>query len=80
MVGDVIMLYLIMLVVAGLAFSPLGYFIYIYTAKDGEPFGDTEPHGDSESMVLNLAEKAIDKVKGLIGKKWAVFHFDEGIK
>lgn len=69
MVADVIIIYIIMLIVAALAFSPLGYFIYIYSAKDGNPFGDTEPHGDSESAVLNLAEKVIDKVKGLIGKK-----------
>jgi hypothetical protein len=45
---------------------PLGYFIYIYTMKDGEPFGDTEPHGDSDSMVLALAEQAVNKVKFLM--------------
>ena len=69
MVADVITIYIIMLIVAALAFSPLGYFIYIYSVKDGNPFGDTEPHGDSESAVLNLAEKVIDKVKSLTGKK-----------
>lgn len=69
MVGDVIYMYLIMLIVAGLAFAPLGYFIYIYTVKSGEPFGDTEPHGDSESKVLDLAELAINKIKGFIDKK-----------
>ena len=46
-----------MLVIACVAFVPLGYFIYMYTAKNGEPFGETEPHGDSESAVLNLAGK-----------------------
>jgi hypothetical protein len=41
----------------------------MYTMKSGEPFGDTEPHGDSESKVLDLAEMAIHKVQGLLGKK-----------
>ncbi len=69
MIGDVIFLYVVMLVVAGLAFAPLGYFIYMYTMKSGEPFGDIEPHGDSESKVLDLAEQAIHMVKGFISKK-----------
>ncbi len=64
MLGDVAFMYFIMLIVAGLSFAPLGYFIYMYTKKGGEPFGDTEPHGDSESLVLNLAENLINKVKG----------------
>jgi len=62
-------LFIVMLIAAALAFAPLGYFIYIYTAKDGEPFGDTEPHGDSESLVLNLAEKGVNALKNLIKKK-----------
>ncbi len=61
--GSVIELFLIMMVIATLAFLPLGYFIYMYTKKNGEPFGNTEPHGDSESAVLNLVEKAINTVK-----------------
>lgn len=69
MVGDIIFLYVVMLIIAGLAFAPLGYFIYMYTMKSGEPFGETEPHGDSDSMVLDLAEQAINVVKGLISKK-----------
>jgi len=67
--GSVIELFLIMLVVAALAFAPLGYFIYMYTTKGGEPFGDTEPHGDSESKVLDLAEQLINTIKGFIDKK-----------
>lgn len=58
-----------MLIIACIAFLPLGYFIYMYTAKNGEPFGDIEPHGDHESAVLNMAEKLINRVKGIIGKK-----------
>jgi len=62
--GGVFEMFFIMLLVAGLAFAPLGYFIYMYTKKGGEPFGETEPHGDSESMVLDLAESLINAVKG----------------
>jgi len=64
MFGDVFYLYIVMILVAGLAFAPLGYFIYIYSRKGGEPFGETEPHGDSESKVLDLAESLINTIKG----------------
>lgn len=67
--GTVIEISFFMLVIAIFAFAPLGYFIYMYTMKNGEPFGDIEPHGDSESAVLNMAANLIDKVKALIGKK-----------
>lgn len=66
--GGVVQILFWMLVVAIFAFAPLGYFIYIYTVKNGEPFGDTEPHGDSESAVLNAAGKAVNVVKGLLHK------------
>lgn len=69
MVGDLIEILIGMWIIALFAFAPLGYFIYIYTMKEGEPFGDTEPHGDSESKVLDLAEQAINAVKGFIAKK-----------
>ncbi|KAF3981557.1 MAG: hypothetical protein HFP81_04375 [Methylococcales symbiont of Hymedesmia sp. n. MRB-2018] len=69
MVFDLIVLFICMLIIAGLVFVPLGYFIYMYTMKQGEPFGDIEPHGDSDSLVLDLAEQAIDKVKSYIIKK-----------
>jgi len=58
-----------MLIIAVFAFAPLGYFIYRYVAKNGEPFGDIEPHGDSESAILNMAEKLTNAVKSLIVKK-----------
>jgi hypothetical protein len=53
---------IIMVLIACFAFAPLGYFIYRYVAKNGEPFGDIEPHGDNESAVL----KAVEKVYGLV--------------
>jgi hypothetical protein len=67
--GGVVELFVVMLIVATAAFAPLGYFIYKFTQKNGEPFGDTEPHGDSPSLVNNLAENAIKFVKGLGLKK-----------
>ena len=66
--GGVIELSVVMLIIAGLAFAPLGYFIYMYTMKNGEPFGDIEPHGDHDSKVLQLAEKLIKTVMGKLGK------------
>ncbi|MEQ1485879.1 hypothetical protein [Methyloglobulus sp.] len=66
--GDVTGLFLAMIVIGALAFAPLGYFIYKFTQKDGKPFGDTEPHGDSPSLVNDLAENAIAFVKKKINK------------
>ncbi len=66
--GGVIELMVFMLIIAIFAFAPLGYFIYMYTMKNGEPFGDTEPHGDSESPVLKAVAKAIGIVKAKLGK------------
>ncbi|WP_459992346.1 hypothetical protein [Methylosoma difficile] len=58
-----------MFLIAGLAFAPLGYFIYKYMSKNATPFGETEPHGDSPSFVNDLAENAISFAKGLLAKK-----------
>ena len=67
--GGVTELFLIMLIIAAAAFAPLGYFIYKYTQKNGKPFGETEPHGDSQSFVNDLAESAIHFVKSRLAKK-----------
>lgn len=66
--GGVFELTFFMLLIASVSFAPLAYFIYMYTMKNGEPFGDTEPHGDSESAVLNMVEKVINLVKAKIAK------------
>jgi hypothetical protein len=66
--GSVIGLFLGMLVIGAMAFAPLGYFIYKFSQKDGEPFGDTEPHGDSPSIINDLAENFIAFVKNKINK------------
>lgn len=66
--GGVIELVVLMLIIAVFAFAPLGYFIYMYTMKSGEPFGDIEPHGDSESALLTAVGKAINTIKAKLGK------------
>lgn len=67
--GGVIELLIVMLIVATLAFLPLGYFIRIYTQKNGDPFGDTEPHGDSPSKVNDLAETVAHFISSKLGSK-----------
>ncbi|AMK76126.1 MULTISPECIES: hypothetical protein [Methylomonas] len=66
--GGVIELVVLMLIIAIFAFAPLGYFIYMYTMKNGEPFGDIEPHGDSDSALLRAVSKAILTFRGKLGK------------
>ena len=67
--GGVAELWFFMLVIAAAAFAPLGYFIYRFTKDSSKPLGETEPHGDSPSLVNDLAEKAIKFIGGLVGKK-----------
>ncbi len=67
--GEVTELFVVMFIIAAGAFAPLGYFIYKYTQQNGKPFGETEPHGDSPSMVNDLAENMIHFVKGLLPNK-----------
>lgn len=69
MVGDIFKLGLLVWVIGIFAFAPLGYFIYMYTMKSGEPFGDIEPHGDHKSKILDMAALLIYKIKRLIAKK-----------
>jgi hypothetical protein len=58
-----------MLIVGAVAFAPLGYFIYKFTQKNSKPFGETEPHGDSPSIINDLAENAIGFIKKQFGNK-----------
>ncbi len=67
--GGVTELFVVMIIIAALAFAPLGYFIYRFTKASDKPFGDIEPHGDSPSVVNDFAEKAIKYVQGLLAKK-----------
>lgn len=66
---DLLTLFIFMIIVGGVIFLPLGYFIYVYAVKQGEPFGDIEPHGDSKSKVLDTVEFLINKAKELMVKK-----------
>lgn len=67
--GDVIILFIAMLVVGAVSFAPLGYFIYKFTQKNAEPFGETEPHGDSPSVINDFAENCIAFIKKQLGNK-----------
>ena len=61
--GSIIEISIFMLIIAAIAFAPLGYFIYVYTKKNGEPFGDFEhPTVHDDSFVEKLAEKAKEKI------------------
>ena len=66
---EVVGLFVIMLVIAAFAFAPLAYFIYMYTMRKGEPFGDIEPHGDSHSVVNDFTENLIGIIKSKLAKK-----------
>lgn len=66
--GTVIEIFIAMLLIGAAAFAPLGYFIYQYTQKSGQPFGDTQPHGDSPSKINDFAEKIISLVKSKTNK------------
>ncbi len=68
MTGEIIWLFILMWIIATAAFAPLGYFIYMYTKNSGKPFGETEPHGDSASVVNDFAEKVIAHGKKLLKK------------
>ncbi len=66
--GDVTVLFIAMIFIGTVAFAPLAYFIYKFGKSDAKPFGETEPHGDSPSMVNDFAEKMISLVKGKVNK------------
>ncbi len=67
--GDVTVIFIAMLFIGTVAFAPLGYFIYKYTQKGGKPFGETEPHGDSPSMVNDFAESLVSFFKKKLKKQ-----------
>ena len=64
MFGEVLEITFFMWLLALASFAPLGYFIYMYTTKNADPFGETEPHGDTESAISNLVDQAIALFKG----------------
>lgn len=46
---EIIELFVIMLIVATVAYAPLGYFINSYTRGDGHPFGKHGSHDDEHT-------------------------------
>ena len=42
-------IFIVMFIVASLAFAPLGYFIYLYTFKNGGMFSNTVSSDEVES-------------------------------
>lgn len=64
--GEILELWVFMLIIGAAAFAPLGYFIYKFSQKNAKPFGETEPHGDSPSVINDFAEKVISTVKTIL--------------
>lgn len=64
--GEILELWVVMLLIGAAAFAPLGYFIYKFSQKNAKPFGETEPHGDSPSIINDFAEKVISTVKTIL--------------
>ncbi len=60
--GTIIEISIFMLIAATVAFAPLGYFIYSYTKKDGNPFGDFEHPAHGHSVIDDIADKAKEKL------------------
>jgi hypothetical protein len=67
--GQVTLLFIAMIAIGAVAFAPLGYFIYKYTREGGKPFGETEPHGDSPSIVNDFAENIVAMIKKKLSKQ-----------
>jgi hypothetical protein len=64
--GEIIEIFFFMFVIAGIAFLPLGYFIYQYSKEGAKPpFADFEHHENhGESAIDRYVKKAISAVKG----------------
>lgn len=67
--SGVLSLLFFMLLIGGVAFAPLGYFIYSYTHRHSEPFGNIERHGDTESPLLDFVAATLDGIKHIFVKK-----------
>lgn len=66
--GEVIEIFVVMLIIAACAFAPLGYFIKRFSENSDQPLGDIEPHGDSESWLMSALDKLVNAVKGAASK------------
>ena len=65
--GSIVGLFIIMTIVAIIAFSPLGYFIWVFTKGNGESLGKTNPKDHSVENTKHY--KIINDVMGkILGK------------
>lgn len=68
--SDVILLAIALMVVAGVAFLPLGYFIYLYISKKDQPFASTtQSQSKVETNISNLLDTLIHKTQSILGKQ-----------
>ena len=68
--GEVIEIFVLMLLVASLAFAPLGYFIYLYVKKNSDPFAGSAAHSDTKpSLIDEWVNKIMGRVTGALSKK-----------
>ncbi|MFZ4503001.1 MAG: hypothetical protein ACOYM1_03520 [Methylovulum sp.] len=68
--GEVIEIFVLMFLVASLAFAPFGYFIYLYMKKNSDPFAESAAHGESKPSVIDAwVNKIMGFVTGALSKK-----------
>ena len=68
--GDVTFLFIIMLVIAGFAFLPLGYFIMKFSEENGKPFAppDGVPGKEADTKVNDSELKKMSAFYDFISK------------
>ncbi len=70
--GDVVVLFIGMVITGAAVFAPLGYFMYMFSGFNTKPFWVPQHEGEHHSMVNDFAEYVIAFVKSKIaGKKSA---------
>ncbi|MCK5353959.1 MAG: hypothetical protein KAJ63_02495 [Methyloprofundus sp.] len=64
--GDIIYLWVVMLIVAVAAFAPLGYFILVFSKGSGEDLGKTDPkdHSVENAKYYHIINDVMGKIFG----------------
>ncbi|MGR9073840.1 MAG: hypothetical protein ACU833_12320 [Gammaproteobacteria bacterium] len=64
--GGVIFMFIVMLVIALIAFGPLGYFIMVFTKGSGEGLGKTNPkdHSVEKKKYYQVINDVMGKIFG----------------
>ena len=58
--GDVVVLFIAMIVIGAAAFAPLGYFIFKFSGRNTKPFHEAQHGGVAHPSIVNdFAEKVI---------------------